>query len=88
MNYLYCGSDTDHTNNFNAGDAGVYDPVCYGLNNPDDINDRIYGKDKIEFMVGSSTEYFGFHNSFDSNFYKDNYVIIPGVIFTIQLSKK
>jgi hypothetical protein len=80
MNYLYCGSDTDHTYNFNAGDAGTYGNVCYGLNNPDDINDRIYGSDKIEFMVNSSTEYFGFHNSFDSYFYKDNYVIIPGDI--------
>jgi len=86
MNYLYCGSDTDHTYNFNAGDAGVYDPVCYGLNNPDDINNRIYGKDKIEFMVGSSTEYFGFHNSFDSNFYKDNYVIIPGDIIDASVA--
>lgn len=86
MNYLYCGSDTDHTYNFNAGDAGVYEPVCYGLNNPDDINDRIYGKDKIEFMVGSSTEYFGFHNSFDSNFYKDNYVIIPGDIIDASVA--
>ena len=81
MNYLYCGSDTDHTNNFNAGDAGTYGNVCYGLNpGATDQNDRIYGSDKIEFMVNSSTEYFGFHNSFDSNFYKDNYVIIPGDI--------
>lgn len=79
MNYLYCGSATDHTNNFNAGDAGEYGNVCYGLNSSD-INDRIYGSDKIEFMVNSSTEYFGFHNSFDSNFYTDNYVIIPGDI--------
>ncbi len=79
MNYLYCGSDTDHTNNFNAGDAGTYGNVCYGLKeNARDNNDRIYGSDKIEFMVNSSTEYFGFHNSFDSEFYKDNYVIIPG----------
>ena len=81
MNYLYCGSDTDHTNNFNAGDGGVYGNVCYGLKpGATDQNDRIYGPDKIEFMVNSSTEYFGFHNSFDSNFYKDNYVIIPGDI--------
>ena len=81
MNYLYCGSDTDHTYNFNAGDAGTYGNVCYGLNpGATDQNDRIYGSDKIEFMVNSSTEYFGFHNSFDSNFYKDNYVIIPGDI--------
>lgn len=81
MNFLYCGSDTDHTYNFNSGDAGVYENVCYGLKpGATDQNDRIYGSDKIEFMVGSSTEYFGFHNSFDSNFYKDNYVIIPGDI--------
>ena len=81
MNYLYCGSDTDHTYNFNAGDAGTYGNVCYGLKpNARDNNDRIYGSDKIEFMVNSSTEYFGFHNSFDSYFYKDNYVIIPGDI--------
>jgi hypothetical protein len=81
MNYLYCGSETDHTFNFNAGDAGTYGNVCYGLKEgATDQNDRIYGPDKIEFMVNSSTEYFGFHNSFDSNFYKDNYVIIPGDI--------
>lgn len=81
MNYLYCGSDTDHTYNFNAGDAGAYGNVCYGLKpGATDQNDRIYGSDKIEFMVNSSTEYFGFHNSFDSNFYIDNYVIIPGDI--------
>ncbi len=79
MNYLYCGSETDHTNNFNAGDAGTYGNVCYGLKpGATDQNDRIYGPDQIEFMVNSSTEYFGFHNSFDSYFYKDNYVIIPG----------
>ena len=81
MNYLYCGSETDHTNNFNAGDGGVYGNVCYGLQpGATDNNQRIYGSDKIEFMVNSSTEYFGFHNSFDSNFYIDNYVIIPGDI--------
>lgn len=79
MNYLYCGSETDHTNNFNAGNAGTYGNVCYGLQpGATDQNQRIYGPDKIEFMVNSSTEYFGFHNSFDSNFYIDNYVIIPG----------
>lgn len=79
MNYLYCGSSTDHTNNFNAGTAGTYGNVCYGLKpGATDQNDRIYGSDQIEFMVNSSTEYFGFHNSFDSNFYIDNYVIIPG----------
>lgn len=79
MNYLYCGSATDHTFNFNAGDAGTYGNVCYGLKpGATDQNDRIYGPDQIEFMVNSSTEYFGFHNSFDSEFYKDNYVIIPG----------
>ena len=81
MNYLYCGSETDHTYNFNAGDAGVYGNVCYGLQpGATDNNQRVYGSDKIEFMVNSSTEYFGFHNSFDSNFYIDNYVIIPGDI--------
>lgn len=79
MNYLYCGSSTDHTYNFNAGTAGTYGNVCYGLKpGATDQNDRIYGSDQIEFMVNSSTEYFGFHNSFDSNFYIDNYVIIPG----------
>ena len=88
MNYLYCGSTEDHTYNFNAGDAGNYSPVCYGLNSSD-INDRNYGEkgedgnyvgDKIEFMVNSSTEYFAFHNSYDSQFYQDNYVIIPGEV--------
>jgi len=87
MNYLYCGSDTDHTYNFNAGNAGVYQNVCYGLREgATDQNDRIYGPDQIEFMVGSSTEYFGFHNSFDSKFYKDNYVIIPGDIIDASVA--
>lgn len=87
MNYLYCGSSTDHTFNFNAGNAGVYQNVCYGLREgATDQNDRIYGPDQIEFMVGSSTEYFGFHNSFDSNFYKDNYVIIPGDIIDASVA--
>ena len=81
MNYLYCGSSTDHTYNFNGGTAGYYENVCYGLQpGATDINQRVYGRDQIEYMIDSSTEYFGFHNSFDSNFYIDNYVIIPGDI--------
>ena len=87
MNYLYCGSGEDHTYNFNAGDAGTYDNVCYGLNEgATDQNDRKYGSDKIEFMVNSSTEYFAFHNSYDSKFYTDNYVIIPGEVIDAAIS--
>lgn len=81
MNYLICGNEDDHTYNFNHGDAGEYSNVCYGLQEgATDQNQRVYGKDKIEFMVNSSTEYFGFHNSYDSQYYKDNYVIIPGEV--------
>ena len=70
MNYLYCGSDTDHTFDFNAGDGGGFKNVLYA--------DGTVDYDQIEFMINSSTEYFGFHNSYDSQFYPDNYVIIPG----------
>lgn len=81
MNYLYCGSTIDHTFDFNAGDGGGTKNVSVGLRDPSDMNSHIIEYyDGIEFMVGSSTEYFAFHNSFDSNFYDDNYVIIPGEV--------
>ena len=81
MNYLYCGSTIDHTFDFNAGDGGGIKNVSVGLSDPSDMNsDIVEYYDGIEFMVGSSTEYFAFHNSYDSQFYKDNYVIIPGEV--------
>ena len=68
MDKLTCGRSNDHINNFNGGNCStnnVFDGVS---NHPD----------QIQFMVKSSTECFGFHNSDDSKQYNDNYVIIPG----------
>ena len=68
MDKLTCGTSNEHINNFNGGNCStnnVFDGVS---NHPD----------KIQFMVNSSTECFGFHNSGDSRQYNDNYVIIPG----------
>lgn len=68
MDKLTCGTSNEHINNFNGGNCST--------NNVFD-GDR-YHSDKIQFMVNSSTECFGFHNSGDSKQYNDNYVIIPG----------
>ena len=68
MDKLTCGRSNDHINNFNGGNCST--------NNVFDGDG--YHQDKIQFMVKSSTECFGFHNSGDSRQYNDNYVIIPG----------
>ena len=68
MNKLTCGTSNDHINNFNAGNCST--------NNV--YNGAGYHPDQIQFMVNSSTECFGFHNSGDNTQYNDNYVIIPG----------
>ena len=68
MNKLTCGTSNDHINNFNSGTCStnnVYNGVSYH-------------PDQIQFMVNSSTDCFGFHNSGDNTQYNDNYVIIPG----------
>lgn len=80
MDYLTCGENNEHIDNFNKGTCSVTDKVCYALD-PDeskDMNDRkLYHSDRIQYMVNSSTSKFGYHNSLDSKDY-DDYVIIPG----------
>ena len=79
MDKLTCGKAEDHINNFNGGDGSTNGNVCY-WQDPNDQNHRLYRSDKIQFMVNSSTECFGYHESrgtFNQQ-YNDKYVIIPG----------
>ncbi len=68
MDKLTCGTSNEHINNFNGGNCSTNNVFDGDSNHPD----------QIQFMVNSSTECFGFHNSGDSRQYNDNYVIIPG----------
>ena len=79
MDLLTCGKAEEHINNFNHGDGSTNGNVCY-WQDPNDQNNRRYRSDKIQFMVNSSTECFGYHESrgtFNQQ-YNDKYVIIPG----------
>lgn len=79
MNYLTCGTAEEHINNFNSGDGSTNGNVCY-WQDPNNQNNRRYGSDKIQFMVNSSTECFGYYDSrgtFNQQ-YNDKYKIIPG----------
>ena len=79
MDKLTCGTAEDHINNFNGGDGSTNGNVCY-WQDPNNENNRLYRSDKIQFMVNSSTECFGYHESrgtFNQQ-YNDKYVIIPG----------
>lgn len=79
MDLLTCGTAEEHINNFNGGDGSTNGNVCY-WQDPNDQNKRLYRSDKIQFMVNSSTECFGYHESrgtFNQQ-YNDKYVIIPG----------
>ena len=79
MDLLTCGKAEEHINNFNGGDGSTNGNVCY-WQDPNDQNNRLYRSDKIQFMVNSSTECFGYHESrgtFNQQ-YNDKYVIIPG----------
>lgn len=79
MDYLTCGTAEEHINNFNGGDGSTNNNVCY-WQDPNDQNNKLTRSDKIQFMVNSSTECFGYHESrgtFNQQ-YNDKYVIIPG----------
>ena len=79
MDLLTCGTAEEHINNFNSGDGSTNGNVCY-WQDPNNQNNRRYRSDKIQFMVNSSTECFGYHESrgtFNQQ-YNDKYVIIPG----------
>ena len=76
MDKLTCGTAEEHINDFNSGDRSEKD-VCY-WQDPNDQNNKLTHKDKISFMVNSSTECFGYHESVGNTQYNDKYVIIPG----------
>lgn len=81
MNKLTCGTNEDHLNNFNKGDCspnGSVSKLKPTYNETDHQNDIEYYTDKIQFMVNSSTECFGYHNSESSEQKNDKFVIIPG----------
>ena len=76
MDYLTCGLSNEHINDFNSGNGSEKD-VCY-WQDPNDQNNKLTHKDKISFMINSSTECFGYHESVGQTHYNDKYVIIPG----------
>ena len=78
MDKLTCGTGNEHINDFNSGDRSAHD-VCY-WQNPNNQNDTKTHSDKISFMVNSSTECFGYHESVGNTQYNDKYVIIPGEV--------
>ena len=87
MDLLTCGTAEEHINNFNGGDGSTNGNVCY-WQDPNDQNNRLYRSDKIQFMVNSSTECFGYHESrgtFNQQ-YNDKYVIIPGSMIDSSVS--
>ena len=79
MDKLTCGTAEEHINNFNHGDGSTNGNVCY-WQDPNNQNNKLTRSDKIQFMVNSSTECFGYHESrgtFNQQ-YNDKYKIIPG----------
>ena len=83
MNYLYCGEKDyvakDHVNNFNGGSATEKKNVGVAPKNDGSQNCfEVDYYDGIMLMQDSGTEFFAFHNSFDSQYYEDNYVMVTG----------
>ena len=58
----------DHINNFNHGDCGENDHV---LDNGGNANDGPWHKDKIMYMVNSTTKSFGYYNSNGSLYHNE-----------------
>lgn len=72
MDGLFCGSKKDHINDFNGSDGG-------GMKNVGEAPNKFH-LDQITYMYDSSTDCFGFHDSYGDNYYSDSYVLIPGDI--------
>ena len=92
MNYLYCGKDdfeaaknngysaaNTHVNNFNGGSSTSSKNVGVAPQSPGSQNciEENY-TDGIMYVYNSSSEMFGFYNSYDSQFYGDNFIMIDG----------
>ena len=88
MNELSCGNRKtgaekieDHINNYNAGYTPSAKNVGVAPKNDGSENCiEVQYYDEIMFMTNSATEYFAFKDSYDSQYYDDNFVIIPGEV--------
>lgn len=79
MDYLWCSRnpisgnvnwDIDHINNFNHGTADVNNQVWDGtLSDPNDPNAKVFHSDSIQHMVNTSSLYWAYSNSEDSEFH-------------------
>lgn len=81
MDKLTCGTNEEHMFNFNNGDCSTNNEVSKlkpTYNEIDHQNDIDYHSDKIQFMVNSSTECFGYYTSYSSEQKNNKFVIIPG----------
>ena len=81
MDKLTCGTKEEHMSNFNNGDCSTNGSVSKlkpTYNEIDHQNDIDYHSDKIQFMVNSSTECFGYYTSQSSEQKNNKFVIIPG----------
>ena len=70
MDGLFCGSKKDHINDFNGGDGG-------GMKNVEEAPNKSH-LDQITYMYDSSTDCFGFHESYGDKYYDKSYVLISG----------
>lgn len=70
MDGLFCGSKKDHINDFNGGDGG-------GMKNVGEAPNKFH-LDQITYMYDSSTDCFGFHESYGDKYYDKSYVLISG----------
>jgi len=79
MNWLWCGSvpfiegaypdqnTQDHVFNFNRGTGSVNNEVWDGtLRNPSDPNSKVFKSDTIQLVLDSSSKYWAFHGTEDS----------------------
>ena len=89
MNQLICGandlSNSDHVLNFNSGSSTSSKNV--GIEPIDANNARqVNYYDGIQLCQNSSTEFFSFHNSYDSKTYSNNFVMVTGEMIDAAIS--
>lgn len=89
MNQLICGatdlSNSDHVLNFNSGSSTSSKNV--GIEPIDEHNARqVNYYDGIQLCQNSSTEFFSFHNSYDSKTYSNNFVMVTGEMIDAAIS--
>ena len=81
MNQLCCGTNDfaikDHVFNFNAGSSTSSKNVGVEPIDANNARQETY-TDGIQLVQNSSTELFAFHNSYDNNWYENNFIMISG----------